>query len=119
MKKDWYGQSEISKELKKEMTPQESQLWHQFLKDYPVRITRQKIINRFVVDFYCSRAKLIIEINGAQQDMFGNAVYDAKRVKILKGYGLNCIHFNNQEIEDDFESVCQKIGQTIKSKIPE
>ena len=55
-----------AKELRKNMTPEERRLWHCFLKTYPVRILRQKVIDDYIVDFYCHDAHLAIEIDGSQ-----------------------------------------------------
>ena len=56
-----------ARELRREMTPQERKLWYQFLRRYPVKIYKQRIIESFIADFYCSRAQLVIELDGAQQ----------------------------------------------------
>ena len=52
--------------LRRNMTPQEAKLWYQFLRNYPVKIYKQRIIESFIVDFYCSKAQLVIEVDGAQ-----------------------------------------------------
>ena len=48
------------------MTPEERHLWYDFLRNYPIRFNRQKIIGKYIVDFYCAKAKLIIELDGSQ-----------------------------------------------------
>ena len=53
-----------AKTLRKNMTKQERHLWYDFLRDYPVRFLRQKVIADYIVDCYCSSAKLIIELDG-------------------------------------------------------
>ena len=55
-----------SKILRKNMTKEERHLWYDFLRDYPVRFLRQKVIDNYIVDFYCSKARLIIELDGSQ-----------------------------------------------------
>ena len=52
--------------LRKNMTKEEKHLWYDFLKDYPVRFLRQKVIDSYIVDFYCHSARLIIELDGSQ-----------------------------------------------------
>ena len=52
--------------LRKDMTPEERHLWYDFLRLYPVRFLRQKVIDAYIVDFYCSRARLVIELDGSQ-----------------------------------------------------
>ena len=52
--------------LRKNMTKEERHLWYDFLKMYPVRFLRQKVIDNYIVDFYCHSARLIIELDGSQ-----------------------------------------------------
>lgn len=54
----------LAKTLRKNATPQENRLWYDFLSKYEVRFQRQKAIDNFIADFYCYKAKLIIEIDG-------------------------------------------------------
>ncbi|MGM9632138.1 MAG: endonuclease domain-containing protein, partial [Eubacteriales bacterium] len=56
----------LAKNLRKNATPQENHLWYDFLSKYEVRFQRQKAIDNFIADFYCHKAKLIIEIDGSQ-----------------------------------------------------
>ena len=46
------------------MTPWERKLWYDFLRNYPVRFQRQKAIGNYIVDFYCAKAGLVIELDG-------------------------------------------------------
>ena len=55
-------QLENARRLRREMTPHERKLWYVFLRKYPVKIYKQRIIGRFIVDFYCASAKLVIEL---------------------------------------------------------
>ena len=48
------------------MTNEERHLWYEFLRDYPLRFSRQKILGKYIVDFYCAKAKLVIEVDGSQ-----------------------------------------------------
>ena len=54
----------LAKALRRNMTPWERKLWFDFLRNYPVRFQRQKAISDYIVDFYCAKAKLIIELDG-------------------------------------------------------
>ena len=60
------SQLENARRLRSEMTPHERKLWYLFLRKYPVKIYKQRIIGRFIVDFYCASAKLVIELDGSQ-----------------------------------------------------
>lgn len=53
-----------SRQLRKNMTRQERHLWYDFLRDYPVKVYRQRSVDWFIADFYCSRAHLVIELDG-------------------------------------------------------
>ena len=55
-----------AKNLRKNMTNEERHLWYEFLRDYPLRFSRQKILGKYIVDFYCAKAKLVIEVDGSQ-----------------------------------------------------
>ena len=70
---------EKAKSLRREMTPHERKLWYLFLRTYPVKIYKQRIIGSFIVDFYCAQAKLVIEIDGSQHYDKSGIAYDAER----------------------------------------
>ena len=107
-----------SRELRREMTPQERRLWYCFLKNYPIKIYRQRSIDRFVVDFYCSRAHIVIEIDGGQHVMPEGKRYDEMRDQILQGYGLEVIRIYNTDIDKNFEGVCEWLDRKLKSRLP-
>ena len=107
-----------SRELRREMTPQERRLWYCFLKNYPIKIYRQRSIDRFVVDFYCSRAHIVIEIDGGQHVMPEGKRYDEMRDQILQGYGLEVIRIYNTDIDRNFEGVCEWLDRKLKSRLP-
>ncbi len=106
-----------ARELRREMTPQEKKLWYQFLRRYPIKIYKQRIIESFIADFYCSRAQLVIELDGHQHSTEQGLQYDQARSSILSRYGLEVLRFSNNEIDLQFESVCERIHQTIQSRI--
>ena len=106
-----------SRDLRKNMTRQEKHLWYDFLRSYPVKIYRQRSIDRFIVDFYCSPARLVIEVDGGQHYTPEGLTYDAERTEILAGYGVEVLRFNNSEVDGNFSFVCQAIDQKIKERI--
>ena len=107
---------EKARKLRKEMTPHERKLWYLFLRRYPVKIYKQRIIDRFIVDFYCASAKLIIEIDGSQHYEERGQTYDMERSAILETYGLKVIRYSNREIDREFVAVCEQIDQIIKER---
>ena len=105
---------DLSRELRKNMTRHEKHLWYDFLKSYPVKWYRQRSIDRFIVDFYCSPAKLIIELDGSQHYTEDGIEFDAIRTDILEKYDLEVIRFSNIEIDRYFNDVCRAIDQKVK-----
>ncbi|MCD7804439.1 MAG: endonuclease domain-containing protein [Oscillospiraceae bacterium] len=110
------GLKEKARKLRKKMTPEESHLWYDFLKSYPVRIYRQRSIDYFIADFYCSEAKLIIEIDGNQHYTEDGKTQDDVRTEILERYGLEVIRFTNDDIKYRFKNVCDEIDKVIKER---
>jgi very-short-patch-repair endonuclease len=106
-----------ARKLRKQMTKQERHLWYDFLNSYPVRFYRQRIIDHFIVDFYCSSARLIIEIDGSQHYTDEGKEYDTFRTEILSKYNLSLIRFSNNEIDRNFSGVCQEIDQKVKARL--
>ena len=108
---------DLSRELRKNMTRHEKHLWYDFLKSYPVKWYRQRSIDRFIVDFYCTPAKLIIELDGSQHYTEDGIEFDAIRTDILEKYDLEVIRFSNIEIDRYFNEVCEIIDQKVKERI--
>ena len=106
-----------ARELRKDMTPWERKLWYCFLKDYPVRFQRQKCIDNFIADFYCFRAKLVIELDGGGHYNSESAMKDAQRTKTLENYGLKVIRFCNTDIDRNFYGVCTVIDTEVKQRL--
>ncbi len=98
------------------MTPQERNLWYDYLVKYPVRFQRQKVIGRYIADFYCASAKLVIEVDGGGHYMEDQKIYDEIRTEVFKGYGLQVMRFTNIDIAKNFEGVCFVIDKTVKMR---
>ena len=108
---------ENARHLRKEMTPQERRLWYQFLREYPVKIYKQRIIGNYIVDFYCASAKLVIEIDGSQHYEEDGVTYDAERTKYLESLGLRVVRYSNAEINREFREVCDSIHMLIQRRM--
>ena len=106
-----------ARELRREMTPQENKLWYKFLRYYPIKIYKQRIIESFIADFYCSRAQLVIELDGRQHYTEQGKAYDIERSSILSQYNLEVLRFTNYEIDFQFEAVCEKIDSVIQARV--
>ena len=107
----------LAKQLRKEMTKEERHLWYDYLHSYPVRFLRQKVLGKYIVDFYCAEAKLIVELDGSQHYEGGNIESDAQRTAFLEGYGLKVVRIPNNEINQNFRGVCEYIDAAVKQSL--
>ena len=90
-----------------------------FLSKYEIRFQRQKAIDDFIADFYCHKAKLIIEIDGSQNYTEEGRQKDEFRTEILEGYDLKVIRFTNRQINTNFRGVCEYIDAAVKASLRE
>jgi very-short-patch-repair endonuclease len=105
-----------AKELRKNMTPAERKLWHEYLKTFRYRVFRQRPIDNFIVDFYCPSLKLVIEVDGDSHFTEEAQVADLERTQQLESYGIKMIRFTNHEVSQNFDGVCSAIEQEIVLK---
>ena len=110
-------QLENARRLRRELTPHERKLWYLFLRKYPVKIYKQRIIGKFIVDFYCAPAKLVIELDGSQHYETQGIAYDAERSAYLQGLGLEVLRFSNCDVDRNFRGVCTQIDSVIKKRL--
>ena len=107
----------LAKILRRKLTPQERRLWYDFLRTYPIKIYKQRIVSNYIVDFYCHKAKLVIELDGSQHYSTDGKQNDEFRTKNLEQYGLCVLRFSNLEVNRNFKGVCLMIDKTIKERI--
>ena len=105
------------------MTKEEKHLWYDFLKiyhkQYGVIFLRQKIFGSYIVDFYCPKAKLVIELDGSQHYEEEAIQYDAKRTGYLNDLGIEVLRYTNLDIHTRFRSVCDDIDYHVQNRIKE
>ena len=111
------SQLENARRLRREMTPHERKLWYLFLRKYPAKIYKQRIIGRFIVDFYCASAQLVIEVDGSHHYEPQGLAYDSERSVSLEALGLEVLRFSNREIDRDFHGVCEQIDMAIQNRL--
>ena len=99
------------------MTKEEKHLWYDFLRTYPVRFSRQKILGRYIADFYCAEAKLVIELDGSGHYTEEGKQYDEERTAFLEEYGLTVIRIPNTEIHKNFRGVCEYIDYLVEQSL--
>ena len=109
----------LAKELRKNMTKEEKHLWYDFLRTYPIRFIRQKVIDNYIVDFYCHKARLIVELDGSQHYEEKGMLSDRIRTTHLEKRDLRVIRVPNAEINKNFASVCEYIDNFVKEIVKE
>ena len=107
----------FAKELRKNMTKEERHLWYDFLRNYSIKFTRQKVLGKYIADFYCAKANLVIELDGSQHYEDLGLQNDEKRTQYLEQYGIKVIRISNLDVLKDFEGVCQYIDVAVKQSL--
>lgn len=100
--------------MRKNATRQEKHLWYDFSKDYPIQFHRQAMIDEYIADFYCHKAKLVIELDGSQHETDQGMPKDQIRTESLENYGVTVIRFTNRSVDKDFYGVCDYIDRIVK-----
>ena len=101
------------------MTREEKILWGYYLRKYPIRFHRQYAIGRYIADFYCRKAKLVIELDGSQHFMKDGVAHDCRRTAFMKQFGILVLRFMNKEILTNLSGVCEYIDYVVKQRLKE
>ena len=109
----------LAKELRKNMTPWERKLWYTFLSGYPVRFQRQKAIGNYIADFYCAKARLVVELDGGGHYEPVQMEADLHRTKDLETMNLQVLRICNMDIDRNFRGVCEHIDQIVQKSLPQ
>ncbi len=105
-----------AKHLRKQMTKEERHLWFDFLRYCTPRFRRQEVIGNYIADFYCSKARLIIELDGSQHFDPQAIEYDAKRTAYFHSLNIEVVRYYNTDIQKNFDGVCQNILDVLNHK---
>ncbi len=101
----------VSQNLRKSATDAEKYLWSKLrgkqLKGH--QFYRQKILGRYIVDFFCPKARLVIELDGSQHYEEPGKEKDRVRDEALKGIGLTVLRFSDREVFENTDAVVEKI----------
>ena len=108
---------EYARRLRREMTPWERKLWYCYLNKHTLRFYRQKPIGKFIADFYCPKANLVIELDGGGHYDPEAEQYDKYRTRILEEQGLKVLRFCNTDIDKNFYGVCTVIDSEVKARM--
>ncbi len=103
-----------SQYLRKNMTKEEKHLWYDFLKELPVTVNRQKVIGNYIVDFYCAKSKIIIELDGSQHYEDLGILKDKVRDEYFNSLDIKVLRYSNSDVNKNFRGVCEDILKHIK-----
>ena len=105
-----------ARSLRKEMTKEERHLWYDYLRGHPAKFRRQAVMGKYIVDFYCVKAKLVIELDGSQHYEPQNQYSDQLRTEYLEDFGVMVLRIANSEIMGNFRGVCEYIDHLIQQR---
>ena len=108
----------VARILRRNMTRQEKHLWYDFLRYYPVKIYKQRIIDDFIADFFCHSARLVIELDGSQHYEEKGLLKDKIRTEKIENRNLTVIRIPNNEVNKNFRGVCEYIDLFVKESLP-
>ncbi len=105
---------QFARALRKQATRVEELLWAQLRgsRFEGAKFRRQVPFDRYVADFYCHAAKLVIELDGAHHEWFAD--YDASRSAVIENFGVRVLRFANVEVCDDLDSVLARIRAELR-----
>ena len=98
-----------AQKLRKNMTNEERKLWYECLKKLPITVNRQKVMGHYILDFYCAKAKIAIELDGSQHYEELGKAKDAERDNYLKARGIQVLRYSNRDINQKFNAVCADV----------
>ena len=100
--------------LRRDMTKEERHLWYDFLKDLPVQVKRQKVIENYIVDFYIPWGKIVIELDGSQHYETAGKEKDLARDHRLRELGIQVLRYSNADVNQRFHLVCEDIWNHLQ-----
>ncbi len=106
----------FARELRKNMTKEERHLWYDFLRYCSPRFRRQEIIGNYIADFYCDKARLVIELDGSQHMNPADLAYDAKRTAYFQSQNIAVVRYSNKDITQNFDGVCHHILDVLNHR---
>ena len=110
---------QLAKILRRNATRHENKLWYDFLRQYPVRFQRQKAIGNYIADFYCAKAKLVVELDGSGHYSKPQIIKDQNRTADLEKMDITVLRICNLDIDENFNGVCAYIDTVVKRSLPQ
>jgi len=110
-----------ARQLRTHMTDSEHTLWDRLRRKQilGVQFYRQKPVGNYIVDFYASAAKLVIEVDGSQHSAAGGRRKDLQRDRYLTAQGLLVLRFDNLQVLQNPEAVTERIGSVVRKRLEE
>jgi very-short-patch-repair endonuclease len=103
----------LAKKLRNNATKQENRLWYEFLRNHPHQFNRQMIIMNYIADFYCAKARLIVELDGSQHYTGEGMSKDVARDEMINSLNIEVLRFSNLDIDRNLKGVCESINQAV------
>lgn len=102
----------LAKKMRKNPTPAERKLWRVLRRRQleGLKFRRQEVVLGYIVDFYCPRLKLAVEIDGTYHSTLSQERYDEKRDFHLRQYGIRTLRFRNEDVYDNLDEVLEAIS---------
>ena len=108
-----------AQKMRKEPTVEENKIWHILLKRMKPRFLRQYVMGNYIVDFYCPKLELIIEIDGEQHYLAENEKYERNRTRFLENEGYRILRFYNSDINRKIKNVEQTVRGVCEERVCE
>lgn len=105
-----------AEDLRKNLTYPERKLWYSFLCNYPIPFRYQKIIGSYIVDFFCKKVRISIELDGESHYEQKQRKYDQTRTTYLEMLEIKELRFTNYEIQHNFDGVCEVIHREVQRR---
>lgn len=108
---------ELARKNRKNPTQAEKKMWNEVLKNQTfkeLKFHRQKPLDRYIADFYCSKLMLVIEIDGDFHLEEGAEEYDEQRTMDLECFGIKVIRFTNNDVMNNIKKVCKNLSKEIE-----
>ena len=106
-----------SQSLRKNATKEENLLWYNFLRTYKPQFRRQYVVGNYIVDFYCHKAHLVVELDGSQHCDPAEIAYDQARTEYLQSQGVDVLRLSNLDVVRQFGNVCAYIDHIVKLRV--
>lgn len=108
--------TKLAAENRTKMTYPEQKLWYSFLAEYEIPFRAQKVIGPFIVDFFCNKVRISIEVDGESHYTNNNIQYDYYRTQYLELLEVKELRFTNREVVEEFDAVCEVIHLEVQAR---